>query len=99
MATCRDTSEIPVLAGDIKIVTYELCVLGFPKGRVVVWHPAGTEIGATVARLATGYVPETDLRLILTKVAMLERDNESLRQALASFERQPSFDAAMTQAP
>jgi hypothetical protein len=79
--------------------TYELCVLRFPTSRVEVWHPMGTGIALTVARMATGYVPETDLRLILTKVAMLERENESLRAVLAGRPLQPSFDAATTQAP
>ena len=58
---------------------YELCVLRFPTARVEVWHPAGTEIVATVARLAAGYVAEADLRLIMAKVATLEQENAELR--------------------
>jgi hypothetical protein len=61
---------------------YELCILRFPDARIEVWHPVGTAIVATVARMASGYVPEADLRLIMAKVALLEDDKATLRAAL-----------------
>lgn len=77
--------------------TYELCTLRFPNARIEVWQPAGTGISLTVARMAAGYVPEADLRLVMVKVALLEAENAQLRAEVeAMVER--SFDGAMTQA-
>ena len=66
--------------------TYQLCILRFPGARVEVWHPEGAAIAVTVARLAHCYVPESDLRLILAKVRMLETENERLRLCQSEFQ-------------
>jgi hypothetical protein len=76
--------------------TYELCILRFPTARVEVWHPAGTEIVATVARLAHCYVPAADLRLVMAKVALLEAECQRLRDAAERASRMPCYGDDVT---